>query len=294
MLKPVCLNCGHSGCRECLTELTAQNAMPKCPMCRKHFRAASMSVNVALDHVTSELPVECLSDGCGWKGTYGKCPDHFHTCPKLRIKCENTGCLHEAVREEMLSHAASCNKRKVPCPDCTQSVTWELFKDHQGKCSNAVVQCPLGCGKPFHRYGHTSWMISFSLRHPVDLRGIIRKYAGEYACEEALWCGLAGSTHQWRLPTRVLPEKRCGHFWLNSPRISEVIQTYIMFFRSDLNLHLHKCGNKACECEVTGCRRIVMRKDMTQHLQEAALSHFRLRSGEIQRLRQQIHEKVKS
>ena len=157
MLKPVSLNCGHSGCRQCLTELTTQNALPKCPMCRKEFRAANMSVNIALDHVISELPVECLSHGCGWKGKYGKAPDHFRTCPKLRIQCENAGCLHEAIREEMINHAASCNQRKVSCPDCTQSMTWESFKDHQqGKCSNAVLPCPLDCGKTIHRYIHTS------------------------------------------------------------------------------------------------------------------------------------------
>lgn len=36
-----------------------------------------------------------------------------------------------------------------------------------------------------------------------------------------------------------------------------------------------------------------MRKDMTVHRQEAAISHFNLQHGEIQRLRRLIHEKVK-
>ena len=153
MLKPVSLNCGHSACRECLTELAAQNPVPKCPMCRTGFRAASMSVNIALDHVTSELAVECLSDSCEWKGTYAKAPDHFQTCPKLTIQCENVGCLHAVVREEMKIHASSCCKRNVQCPDCNQSVMWELLKHHQEEqCPNAVAPCPLGCGKEFPRY----------------------------------------------------------------------------------------------------------------------------------------------
>ncbi|XP_067044492.1 uncharacterized protein [Acropora muricata] len=61
--------------------------------------------------------------------------------------------------------------------------------------------------------------------------------------------------------------------------------------RSHINLHLQRCPNKACECEVPGCRRILMRKDMTVHRQEAAISHFNLQHGEIQRLRRLIHEK---
>lgn len=36
-----------------------------------------------------------------------------------------------------------------------------------------------------------------------------------------------------------------------------------------------------------------MRKDMTAHLREAAVSYFSLQSEEIQRLRRQIHAKVK-
>ena len=84
--------------------------------------------------------------------------------------------------------------------------------------------------------------------------------------------------------------------------VHELITTYvrivreiifpIIYFRSNINLHLHNCPDKALECQVPGCKRIMKRRDITEHLLEAATSHFSLQTGEIQRLRQVIHGKV--
>ena len=153
MLKPVSLNCGHSGCFECLKELSKKTLAPKCPMCRKDFQAANICVNIALDHVTRALSVECLSVGCGWKGGYGNASEHFSNCPKLPIKCNNVECQHVVVREDMPIHAVSYMKRKVQCPDCKKHVKWEMLHEHQaGQCDNAVIPCPLNCGCAFSRY----------------------------------------------------------------------------------------------------------------------------------------------
>ena len=46
------------------------------------------------------------------------------------------------------------------------------------------------------------------------------------------------------------------------------------------------------ECQVPGCKRVIKRKNTAAHVVESAVSHFRLQSGEIQRLRREIHEKV--
>lgn len=158
MLKPVSLGCGHSGCRECLTELVTKTLMPKCPMCRTELRADSICVNIALDHITSELAVECLSVGCGWKGSYGQAPEHFKTCPKLQVVCNNEECQHKSIREEMPNHIASCSKKKIPCSECHVCVKWELLQKHQAEqCPNAVIQCPLDCGSTIPRYADV-WM----------------------------------------------------------------------------------------------------------------------------------------
>ncbi|XP_044178603.1 TNF receptor-associated factor 5-like [Acropora millepora] len=61
--------------------------------------------------------------------------------------------------------------------------------------------------------------------------------------------------------------------------------------RSHINLHLHHCPEKGLECQIPGCRRIVKRKEMKKHLIASAMSHLKMQSAEIQRLRREIHEK---
>ena len=154
MLKPVCLNCGHSGCQDCMQKLiTTIRVRPKCPICRVEIGAQTLSLNIALDNITRELPVQCVTNGCNWNGLYGNAAEHFDNCPKVQIECPNEGCQHMSVREDMAAHAGLCIKRKLPCPDCNKSVTWETMPHHQSsRCANAVVQCPLGCSQALPRY----------------------------------------------------------------------------------------------------------------------------------------------
>ena len=51
-------------------------------MCRREFQASSIAVNIALDHITSELAVECQSQGCDWKGKYARAQAHQKHCPQ--------------------------------------------------------------------------------------------------------------------------------------------------------------------------------------------------------------------
>ena len=148
MLKPISLNCGHSGCKTCFEEMTTSTNSSKCPICRTEFNAQTLSVNVALDNITRNLPVRCLSSGCSWRGSYEDAPQHHKDCPKLEIECENEGCQHVFAREHVATHAASCQKRKIHCPDCSMGVTSDSLLAHQTtRCYHAVTQCPLNCGK---------------------------------------------------------------------------------------------------------------------------------------------------
>ena len=67
----------------------------------------------------------------------------------------------------------------------------------------------------------------------------------------------------------------------------------ITFYRSNIILHVNNCEEKAVKCKVEGCGRIIKRREINQHVAEAAASHYRLQAGEIQRLRQLIHSKVR-
>ena len=152
MLKPVTLNCGHSGCQNCIQQLAIERG-PQCPTCRDPFDVKTLQVNYTLDGITSDLPVLCLSKGCKWLGEHRDAAVHYEECPKLEIHCSNDQCQHVAIREHMAAHTATCVKRKLPCPNCKKSVIWESMPSHQmEQCTNAVTHCPLGCGSTMLRY----------------------------------------------------------------------------------------------------------------------------------------------
>ena len=74
--------------------------------------------------------------------------------------------------------------------------------------------------------------------------------------------------------------------------LSFVIILTVFIFRCNLTLHFSECQEKAVQCTVSGCRTIMRRKSLQEHVVTAASSHAVLQSGEVQRLRGIIHFKV--
>lgn len=67
----------------------------------------------------------------------------------------------------------------------------------------------------------------------------------------------------------------------------------LTYYRSSIIMHVNVCEEKAVKCRVEGCGRIIKRREINQHIAEAASSHYRLQAGEIQQLRQIIHAKAR-
>ena len=139
MLKPISLNCGHSGCKTCFEEMTT-STNPQNARYAGHNLMLKRCVNVALDNITRDLPIRCLSSGCSCRGRYEDAQQHHKNCPKLEIECENKGCQHVFAREHMATHAALCQKRKIHCPDCSMGVTSDSLLAHQTtRCYHTVT-----------------------------------------------------------------------------------------------------------------------------------------------------------
>ena len=66
----------------------------------------------------------------------------------------------------------------------------------------------------------------------------------------------------------------------------------MLYYRSHINLHLHACQNRAMECKVPGCKRMMLRRDYGSHILDAVQSHHTLQDAEIQCLRRVINDKV--
>ena len=91
--------------------------------------------------MTSELAVECQSQGCDWKGKYARARAHQKHCPKLLVKCSNEGCAFREARENIPQHKKSCSKREIPCKDCGDLIVWDSLQEHeQFQCINAMCK----------------------------------------------------------------------------------------------------------------------------------------------------------
>ncbi|XP_068757571.1 TNF receptor-associated factor 3-like [Montipora capricornis] len=122
MLKPVSLKCGHSWCQICMEEHVRKAVNPTCPICRAVINDETLSVNIALDNLTKEMPVRCVISGCDWTGVYGSAKSHYERCPKVEVTCKQDGCEQQLPREEMPAHEETCGKKRIRCSECRRAV----------------------------------------------------------------------------------------------------------------------------------------------------------------------------
>ena len=54
-------------------------------MYRAAFEKTALSVNIALDSITSKLEVRCTNNGCQWSGKFSTMERHDQECPHLLV-----------------------------------------------------------------------------------------------------------------------------------------------------------------------------------------------------------------
>ncbi|XP_015749088.1 PREDICTED: TNF receptor-associated factor 5-like [Acropora digitifera] len=154
MLRPVSLKCGHSGCQIGMEEHVKKANNPTCPICRAVISDETLSVNIALDNLTKEMPVRCVTTSCKWTGVYGSAKNHYERCPKAEVTCEKDGCEQQLPREEMPAHEETYGEKRIHCLECRRAVKREAMEHHKASVYvNAVIQCPLRCEVSLPRYG---------------------------------------------------------------------------------------------------------------------------------------------
>ncbi|XP_068737972.1 TNF receptor-associated factor 5-like [Montipora capricornis] len=169
MLKPISLKCGHSGCQICMEEHVRKAVNPTCPICRAVINDGALSVNIALDNLTKEMPVWCVISGSDWTGVYGSAKSHYERCPKVKLRCEQDRCKHHLPREEMPAHKETCGKKRIRCSECRRAVKRESMEHHQ-----ASVYCPLKCETSLPR-SHIFLHISMACQVP-GCKAIKKRY----------------------------------------------------------------------------------------------------------------------
>ena len=130
-----------------VTASSAKRQAP-CHICRTdNFDKDSLTINFALDSITSDLDVKCVNTGCCWKGKFPEAQQHDRECIYRLVSCPSTNCQLVMRCEEIEAHLKACGKRTVPCPECQQFVEREELTNHSSSGSVfATISCPLGCG----------------------------------------------------------------------------------------------------------------------------------------------------
>ena len=128
---PVVDICGHTFCRECITQ--SLNQQCQCPLSREVLELGDLRPNLAVKVVLSESDVACesLHSECLWSGKLKDLPAHMELCPYFEMMCANPGCGKHIHRMDFESHKATCNHAVVSCDVCQQSVQRYLLENHK-------------------------------------------------------------------------------------------------------------------------------------------------------------------
>lgn len=150
---------------------------------------------------------------------------------------------------------------------CVWKGTYDSAEDHTNRCPKVRVACENeGCAAQMAREeldGH----LTQCLKQKIP-------------CSD---CGF------W-MPKDVLHEHRtslCSYKQISCP-----LGCGMTLPRCHVILHQEKCGERAIQCTVRGCKTIYRRKHQEEHVTKAASSHAVLQEGEVQLLRQIIHFKT--
>ena len=127
-LKPISLSCGHSGCLVSLRQLTKSTSTLKCPMRQREFQASTISFNSAIDQITSELAVECQSQGCDWKGKYARARAHQNQCHKLLVQTRDA---HSVRLEKKCCSTENLAARGRSPAKIVVILVWDSSQEHK-------------------------------------------------------------------------------------------------------------------------------------------------------------------
>ncbi|XP_072016630.1 TNF receptor-associated factor 2-like isoform X1 [Amphiura filiformis] len=154
---PVQTVCGHRFCETCVKsklETRSENEEPKCPVCPDEEGIFDKEKIYPDFHARKELKtlhMQCVNDGCNWKGSFTDYTEHEAECEFELIKCLKAGCGKSLRRADLAYHLEKdCPMRSVRCRNCGEEEVYKNMKTHNSICPKAPVTCE-NCRKKLTR-----------------------------------------------------------------------------------------------------------------------------------------------
>ena len=154
MRDPVSMQCGHSGCKDCLEKIRSSPLEYRhCPICREqhNFNSSTFTINVSLQQLIFALKVKCGEPSCEWEGTLVAGKLRKDNCCFVKLVCWNEGCSFYGEKWKVDEHQQECPQKMLPCARCGQLVTDQEAEAHVEVCPCINCNCPYGCGIKLQR-----------------------------------------------------------------------------------------------------------------------------------------------
>jgi hypothetical protein len=141
---------GHCFCKSCIYHHLSVG-QKKCPSCSCALTTASLSNNLIVSNIISDLSVRCattsdlakhVTNKCDWKGLVRDIDDHLaEDCQFTVTKCSNLGCGESLERRLMGDHNNVCEFRRVECHYCHIQFPFRTIELHRGRCDLRPIKC---------------------------------------------------------------------------------------------------------------------------------------------------------
>lgn len=300
---PICLDmcenavetpcCHNLFCEVCL--LSEQHNLQRCPICKEQLLRHQVVPNVPIRRLIDDVPVPCRYEQCEVIARRGDRSRHELVCGFVPVPCKHSSSCRLIPRKNLEQHEnQECEYRPVPCPmgcggtpaaramdehleqdcpmvlckceHCETSTRRSSMEDHlRNDCPLVPVTCDLVEDETAERCLHAC------PRRDLDEHQKTCEFRAA-SCQHEGCCVVTTArrieSHHRSCAHRRVPCQQCG-LTVSLGRLTEHLES--------------DCPENAVPCpfSVHGCPELVKRRCMSDHLQQATVSHLALISSAL-------------
>lgn len=314
---PICLEvcekavetpcCHNLFCRSCL--LPEEHRIDHCPICKHPLQGTQIRENVPVQRMIADMPCSCRFAGCDAQLVRRNRAQHEAWCDFMPVRCPFSNQCPSLLRCQLPQHEGrDCPYRPIPCPEgCGSQVPFIALKDHLSQecprvlctCRDCEVQV---CRQDFEEHRRSicprAPVLCNFLEHETTERcpfRCLRQRLADHQKEclfRPVCCQHDGCDFRTTARLLLKHEDECQWRLLSCPDCSEEVRLGALQEHFELDCPEHLVP---CPLAPHGCRHLVPRRLVAEHLQESTGKHLALlcmavtaRDREIETLKTEV------